>query len=274
MQLLFPSCRGARTSLLRMPFLALLASIMLAGGVHVAGVAKSTTTSSSSSGKSMSSGFGSGKAAAPSAPSKPAAPAATKTGLGSFGASKTDASPAAAPPATTAMSRDLTANASKAAALKTLDQRNAAKATPAALPTNPSQSDAPSRWSNAAGYGYGQRDAPNAVPAPVAPPVVVYQGSNNNGGDLLTGIAIGSMMNHGNGNAAGYNGAGAPAAPFPAPATVASASSGPGFFTVLFYLLLIGFAGFAIWKLARFAMRSADPSGTPAPLKKQPNYRL
>jgi hypothetical protein len=151
----------------------LLLTLCLALGNGALAQARPTSHSGTSS--SYKSGFSSQKSnSSKSAPTAP--PANRQSGPGAFG--KAPGSPASATPRnSSAASRDLDQSAAQANALKTLDARRAAAATPAPLPPNDTV--------------LGQRQAPvyQAPPVYQQPPVIVQQPSSG----LMHGV-LGFML--------------------------------------------------------------------------------
>lgn len=174
-----------------------------------------------------------------------AAPAPAKAPSGSFGSFVRGAAQAQPQKSDSALSQQLSKNASQARAMQTLDQRNAEKAAQNAPQPAPGYAQsAPAQPAN----------APGPAPGPIT--VIVHQDSGGLG-HVVAGAMIARSMNaHAHAGyypAPGYNGA--PAAP---------QSSGGSFFGTLLTLLFLALIAWGVWfawrgiRRRRAALRDAN----------------
>ncbi|MEO7495785.1 MAG: hypothetical protein ABIT83_09675 [Massilia sp.] len=146
-------------------FSTLILTVLLAAGLHSAALAGTGTQPA----PSFKGGFSSQRSS-----SVRPAPPPTSPSRGQFGRFGGSGPAASAPPDSSALSRDLSRQASQERALRTLDARRAPP--PAPIP-------APAQVRN---------DAPMQMPMPAQPPVVIQQRGGI--GDVLAGVLIGRAM--------------------------------------------------------------------------------
>jgi hypothetical protein len=176
-----------------------------------------------------------------------AAPAPSKAPSGGFGSFSRGAAQAQPQKSDSALSQQLSKNATQARAMQTLDQRNADKAAEKAAQNAPQP---------APGYAQSAPAQPANAPAPGPTTVIVHQDSGGLG-HVVAGAMIARSMNAhahtGYYPAPGYNGA--PAAP------QSSGSSFVGTLMTLFFLALIAWGLWFAWRgirRRRAARREAD----------------
>ena len=177
------------------------------------------------------------------------APAPARAPSGSFGSFGRGAAQAQPQKSNSALSQQLSKNASQARAMQTLDQRNAAKAAQNAPQPAP-------------GYAQSAPAQPANAPAPASAPATIIVHQDSGGlGHVVAGAMIARSMNAhahaGSYPAPGYNGSPA-----------ASQSSGSSFFGTLMTLLFLALIAWGVW----FAWRGIRRRRAARRDANKPNY--